>query len=138
MQMMTQPAPLPELEIASTIIKAIELLSKVPALAKALKKLRISVSRLFAARLVSVATGSPLDTVIERELKRLRDLIDRFYALDVSDQYDELEKDRHRKRVAARACALLRSADPVKDRIPDYDKLLRFFCESVPNTLKAA
>lgn len=136
--MMMQPTPLPKLEIASTIIKAIELLSKVPALATEVKKLGISVSRLFAARSVSVATGSALDTIIERESKRLQDLIDQFFALDDNDRYDELEKDRHRKRVSAQACALLKSADPVKDRIPDYEKLIKFFCESVPSTLMAA
>ena len=126
------------LEIVSLVVKTIELLAKAPKLAGIISRAGINMGRLLSARNTTVATDTPLDAIIEGEQKRLRRLIDEYNEIDDDEKYGELEKDKYRLMLAARACALLRAVDPVKDRIPEYEKLIAMFCSSIPASLKAA
>jgi hypothetical protein len=137
------PAPLPEkqavpaLEFISSVVTAIELLSKVPKLAAVVKQAGINVGSLFRAKEQAPQARSPLDMVIAQENKRLHNSIEEYYAMDDDSRYDEIEKDKYRRRIAARTCALLKSASPIKEKIPDYDKLVALFCASIPEALAA-
>jgi hypothetical protein len=137
------PAPLPEkqavpaLEFISSVVTAIELLSKVPKLAAVVKQAGINVGALFRAKEQAPQARSPLDIIIDQENKKLLNAIEEYYAMDNDSRYDEIEKDKYRRRIAARTCALLKAASPIREKIPDYDKLVDLFCTSFPEALAA-
>lgn len=117
------------------ILRAIDLLTKVPKAYKALKGIGLDVAKLVKAKDTEVPVEGPLGKVIEGQRKRLDKLIDDYYKLDNSERYDEKVKDDYRRRIAASTCDLLKSSQPIKDRIPEYDKLVDLFCNSLPSVL---
>ena len=123
------------LSMIQAILTAIEIIGKVPQAAEAIRKTGLSMSRLFAAKEKEIPIPAMLQPVIDGEQRKLKDLIDRYYAIDNDPRYTEVEKNEYRKRIAAQVCALLNGAAPISDQIPDYDKLKKLFCESLPATL---
>ena len=75
--------------------------------------------------------------MIEGQKDRLDKLIDDYHAIDNDPKYDDVEKDKYRRRVAAQTSDLLKQANPINDEIPDYAALVAFFCQFIPS-LKSA
>jgi hypothetical protein len=119
----------------SSILAALEIIAKIPNAAEAISQIGLNLKSLIAAKEQEIVPDTPLGKVINGERKKLDDLVDKYYRLDQDERYDEVEKNEHRKRIAAQVCALLKGAEPIKDGIIDYDKLRELFCQTFPDIL---
>lgn len=120
-----------------TILQAIEIAGKIPGAAEGIARLGGTIQALFKAKGKKPEEGSPLERLIKGQKDRLDRLINDYHDIDKDPKYDEIEKEKYRRRVAAQACDLLKTSKPIKDEIPGYDTLVDFFCQFIPS-LKTA
>jgi hypothetical protein len=72
--------------------------------------------------------------VTDNERKKLNELIARYYEVDKFVSGAEGAKKELRYEILVQTCSTLNGAAPIRDRIPDYDKLVELFCRSFPPT----
>jgi len=122
------------IELVSTLVTVIELLGKAP---KVARKLASRISSLLAIVKPTTATPTPsiLGELASVEMMSMRKLVTELSAYENDPRFDEIEKDKHRKRIAARGCALLKAAAALKDQIAGYEEMRAYFCNEVPEAL---
>lgn len=76
-----------------------------------------------------VEVAEPLKIIIDKEQSQLKRIINEYYKYDADSTVDDLERDKHRQRLAARLCRYLSSLEPIKDHINGYATLRQFFCQ---------
>jgi hypothetical protein len=116
-----------------SILAAIEIAGKIPGAAAGIARLGRTVQNLLKAKNKKPEEDSPLGRVVKGQKDRLDKHINDYHAIDADPKYDEIEKDKYRRRVAAQACDLLKQSQPIKDQIPDYNTLVEFFCQFIPS-----
>jgi hypothetical protein len=123
-----------EPDLLQTILQALQILCQVPAVVEAVKAIGVDVKAL--RRTPDPALDETvLGKHLAAQLRRLEFAVTNYSKYDETDEFTELEKSAHRKRMAALTCKILQEARPLKDRIPEYEKLVDVFCTSIPKTL---
>jgi predicted NUDIX family phosphoesterase len=82
--------------------------------------------------LIISALEGPLKGFIEKEIKKFKNILDRYHEYDENEGVDEIEKENYRKRIAAQLCKILKILEPKKDVIDDYSDLEKIFCKIIP------
>lgn len=123
------------IDLGATIATATAILSTVPAVSELIEK---SVSVMRAVRQMKMDEQhmpAVIVTVIEKEKAQLEKLIDEYYGVEDDATLDSKEKKDFKKRIAAKICELLKSIEPIKDRIDGYGTVRKMYCESIPAAL---
>lgn len=137
----TNPAPEPggnimtNFEVFSKIVTVIELFSQVPKLASIIKQVGVNTVAFLKSPGPSLDPNSPLKVFLDAESERLRALIEEYNAIHHDPRYSDLDKDKHRKKLVAQICALLKGLDAVSEMIAEYRKMRALFCESLSRAL---
>lgn len=118
-------------KIISSVIVATEIISKVTAAAETIKQIGIDIAAMINGKGHN-DTDSPLEYVTDNERKKLDELIARYYEVDKFVPGAEDMKKELRDKILVQTCSTLNGAAPIRDRIPDYDKLVELFCRSFP------
>jgi hypothetical protein len=130
------------IQLISSLIDVIEIISKVPAATERIRQIGIDIVELINGKDQRTASNSPLDFLkdqpassespLDNERKKLDELIKQYYEVDKYGQSAEHMKNEYRYEISAQTCSVLRASAPIQERIPDYGKLVQLFCESFP------
>jgi hypothetical protein len=124
-----QPHPQGNMLMIETIFRAIEVASQIPGAMETLTRLGVFPANLLKAQDKNPERGSALAPLIEGQKEELSKLVQEFNGINQIPDYDKVEKDRFRKRVAAQAYTLLKQSKGLSSKIPDYAAITEFFAE---------
>ena len=118
--------------VIEVLTAALEAFAAVPRIYDATKDILPRFRAMIARGEGSIVIEGLLGIVVDSEVKRLKRLIDDYYSKDQDSKYGALEKDEYRQRIAAQVCSLLKELEPIKDKLPDYDRIRKLYCERFP------
>ena len=121
-----------------TLLKALDVMQQVPAARSAISAVGLNFQKLSTDRdYEELAFRGGLDPrrfllemVIDKEEQRIKDLINQYYEIYNREEYDTIEKDQCRKRIAIQTCKALQACEPIREYFSEYDKLVELFCKS--------
>lgn len=126
-----------EIEIGPVILEGFKILQDIPGILENYRRLFDRLKGNVDSGNTVVSASALIGGVVKGESDKLKNLINKYYAIDHDNRYDDVQKDAYRKRIAAQVCSVLTALDPIKDQIPDYNDLVELFCKSFPKLFAA-
>jgi hypothetical protein len=115
--------------LLTTILTAVKIFEHIPAAGKAMGYLRDTIKNLGQKKTPEIADDSILGKMIKSEEERLKELVEEYDRLRNRPEFDDLTKDRERKRIAAQICKLLALIEEVMRKyIEHFEELKKLFC----------
>lgn len=121
-----------DLVLTGTILSALQVFMGIPSFALNVSNLYSKYQKLSKKDREPIALKGPLGKFVEREKNKFEKIMDKYHEIDENDEYDEIEKDNYRKRIAAQLCKILKLLEKKKDEIEEYETLVEMFCKIIP------
>jgi hypothetical protein len=116
--------------LLTTILTAVKIFEHIPAAGKAVGYLRDTIRNFQKRKTPEIPDDSILGRLIKAEEERLKRLIEEYNRIESQDEFDELTRERERKRIAKQLCKLLNVIEELmKEFIEHFEKLKSFFCK---------
>lgn len=116
--------------LLATLVDAVSIFKDIPEAAAGIAWLKSAIDTLRQKRSDHLDPDSPWAQLVKGESEHLRQLIKAFTEISKRDDFDAVEKEAARKRIATKLCQLLRQFKALlREHVEHYDDLVTIFCD---------